>query len=163
MINEVASSSLAQSYPWVASTLKIVRLRSFSGLYFRTFALKMKIYSVNLRIQSKCRNMEQKNSEYGHLTQCKQLVKKKLYNMLLKADLRNCPSETFFLYYQFIHSLFAAFQDWITLSKLMEQFHEGSHFPTALLVFVELQKQKGQVFYFINLCLTIPFLTPRKT
>ena len=34
---------------------KIIRIRSFSGLYFPAFELNTEIYKVNLRIQSECR------------------------------------------------------------------------------------------------------------
>ena len=48
--------------------VKSIRIWSFSGPYFPAFGLNTEIYSVTLRIQSKCgKIMDQKNSEYGHL------------------------------------------------------------------------------------------------
>ena len=42
--------------------------RSCSGPYCPAFGLNAEIYIVNLRIQSKCGNMDQKNLEYGHFS-----------------------------------------------------------------------------------------------
>ena len=62
----------------ISHCVKNVCIRNFSGPYFPVFGLNMKIYCVNLRIQSEymkisvfTRNAEKKTdrkySEYGHL------------------------------------------------------------------------------------------------
>ena len=42
---------------YIIHCAKSVRIRSFSGLHFPAFGLNTEIYSVNLRIQSKCRKV----------------------------------------------------------------------------------------------------------
>ena len=42
--------------------LKIVRIRSFSGLYFLAFGLNTGIYSVYLHIQYNCRKMRKRKN-----------------------------------------------------------------------------------------------------
>ena len=50
---------------------KVSKYWVFSGLYFPVFRLNTEIYSVNLRIQSKCRKIRtRKNSVFGHFSRC---------------------------------------------------------------------------------------------
>ena len=47
--------------------VKVVCIRSFSGVYFSVFGLNTEIYPVNLCIQCECgKKTDQKNSEYGN-------------------------------------------------------------------------------------------------
>ena len=52
--------TFTQAYTPTEATLKSVKIRSFSGPYFPVFGPDMEIYSVNLRIQSKCRKIQAK-------------------------------------------------------------------------------------------------------
>ena len=54
---------------WLFTAWKVSKYGFFSGPYFPVFGLNPKIYSVSLRIQSKCRKIwTRKNSIFGHFS-----------------------------------------------------------------------------------------------
>ena len=55
--------------PYSIIAWKVSKYGVFSGPYFPTFGLNTEVYSVNLRIQSKCRKIRtRKNSLFGHFS-----------------------------------------------------------------------------------------------